>query len=165
MSVSTNAEISFGILFDEDHEFPWDDEKYDTDMAEWWRDINGYKPPFELFDERGEYAAGIPLTKDQYGRKEAPKEMVSAYFDHRHEWEKAHPLPVELVNVCSGGYPTYILAIEGSVTTAYRGSPKEISAAMLVASDEAAGVLISFCKKYGIEGGDGPKWWLSSYWG
>lgn len=34
-----------------------------------------------------------------------------------------HPLPVELVNYCSAGYPMYILAVPLSGTSARRGYP------------------------------------------
>ena len=38
MGVSTDGQISFGILLDEGVETPWDDEKYAFDIEKWWVD-------------------------------------------------------------------------------------------------------------------------------
>ena len=38
MSVSTDGQISFGILLDKNVELPWDDEKYRYDIEHWWVD-------------------------------------------------------------------------------------------------------------------------------
>ena len=53
MGTSTDGRINYGILFEEDFQFPWDeDEKYDGDIEQWWMyKVHGYKNPIELFDE------------------------------------------------------------------------------------------------------------------
>src|SRR5687768_12176248 len=107
MGTSTNGEISYGIAFDEDFEFPWDDDDGEGDLENWWLAVNGYKPPFEVYDENG-----------YIGGKRPSEEKLSEYFAAQRSFQAAHPLPVELVNVCSGEYPMYILAVKETVLTA-----------------------------------------------
>ena len=150
MGVSTDANICYGIFLDEDYEYPWGDEWEET----WWRETAcGYRPPFELFNERGDWIDG----------KEPDKEIVSEYFDHQRNFEKAHPMPFELVNYCSGEFPMCILAVPGTVTRASRGYPKEINPLRLVVSSSFLLPFEEFCKEFGFSGE--RKWWLSSYYG
>jgi len=158
MSVSTDGQICFGIKFGEEFEFPWNAEKYDEDIGEWWMDVNGYKPPFEMFDENGKWIGG-EIAWPEYKQEE--------YYNARYKFEKKHPLPIELVNYCSGEYPAYILAVPKSCLTASRGYPQSIDKLFAI-EDEAPeweDQLKAFCKKYGIRARSAPKWWLSSYWG
>jgi hypothetical protein len=154
MGVSTDGEISYGILFEEGFKFPWDDDEYKGCVEEWWKSVNGYQNPhFDPLDSSGNYKPGV--TRDD------PR--VGVYFEHSREWLKANPVPVELVNCCSGDCPIYILAMPGTTLKAWRGDPKAFSPQQLVAPP--AKQLTDFCDKYGIETSDEPKWWLSSYWG
>lgn len=36
MSQSTNGQITYGIPFPEGFQFPWNDEKYEFSIQEWW---------------------------------------------------------------------------------------------------------------------------------
>ena len=156
MSHSTNGEISFGILFPEGFEFPW--ESYGEE--EWWLKTLGYKPPFELFNEEGNYINS--LDKDN-------KEKISQYFAHKRDFETKNPLPFELVNYCSANCPMFILACPGSVKTAYRGYPKEISLSSESSYYSEKEALLNFIQTYlkdidGFEDIDLTfKWYLSSY--
>ncbi len=161
MSTSTNGEISFGILFDEGFEFPWQDEDGNDEIEDWWRKVNGFVDVHQPWTPEGEWAEGFSENDPRY----------QEYRDARSAWGKAHPLPIELVNCCSCDCPQYILAYPGSVKTAYRGSPVEIGVELDI-DPNAAASLVEFCKKYGIEHDPEysdldmvPKWWLSSYWG
>src|SRR5690348_13757855 len=105
MGVSTDGQICFGILLgdeEDDLELPWDDKRYE-DLDDWWIDgVHGYKPPFELFDADGNYING----------ERPSEETIKAYYAPRWEFEKQHPIPVKLVNGCSGNYPVWILALK-----------------------------------------------------
>lgn len=153
MSTSTDGIICYGSVFEEGYEFPWDGE-WDGDLEEWWRDVNEYKPPFELFDKNGNYIDG----------KEPPKSLFKEYYDHRHDWLENNPVPVELVNYCSGDYPMYILACPSSVKRANRGSPQEINDNDLLFIDEKYKALVEFMDKYNLESENANKWWLCSCW-
>ncbi len=153
MGQSTDGEISFGYIFEEGFEFPWD-EKWD-DIEDWWRDVNGFIPTFYPYDDRGEYKAGVT------------SEHIDAYFDEKHEWDKNnYPVPVQLVNYCSGECPMYILAVPGSVVTANRGYPKVINLVILISANEQKSALLDFCLKYEIDIKDQeePLWRVSSCW-
>lgn len=158
MGQSTDGQICYGFLFEEGHVFPWDDEKYDG-PEEWWREVNEYENPEpNPFTPEGEYAEGF--TDDDPRTK--------AYFKHIRYWEEDHPLPFEMVNVCSGDFPQYILAIPGTVTRANRGYPVEINPISL--GDFSVEMMQYFCISmekfgHGPKSGAEPAWYLSSYWG
>lgn len=163
MSTSTDGQICYGIVFPEGFEFPW--ETYDEEG--WWRKVKGYKPPFELYTEDGEYINGVKPEQAQ----------IDAYYEHQRNWEKANPFPVEVVNYCSGDCPMYILAAKGSLLSNSRGYPLEFDPNNMKMGDWQA--LIEFCETYllkkideynGEEWNDEkilikPKWYLTSYWG
>jgi hypothetical protein len=49
MGISTNGSICYGILFDEDFEFPWDDEENEGYIEDWWENFNeDAKCPVEI---------------------------------------------------------------------------------------------------------------------
>ena len=157
MSVSTDGMVCYGILFEEGYEFPWDDDKYDGDESEWWREVKGYELPFEMYGADGEYIG----DKGAWTEKQ-----ISDYFAHGREWDKEHPLPFQAVNCCSGDYPIYILAVPDSYHSASRGYPQELS---LDTTLPVPGLeeLLAFCEQYGLdnESGNEARWWLCSYWG
>ena len=157
MGVSTDGQICYGIRFEDEFQFPWDAEEWEGDIEAWWVEhVNGYRPPFRLYDEKGEYLNGVKPSK----------ETLDAYFNPLWEFKKSHPVPVELVNACSGDYPVWILAAKGLTITANRGYPQSFEPSSLVATGKKTVELIEFCEKYDIEtGGEEPKWWLSSYYG
>ena len=154
MGQSTNAQLCYGIAFDEDTEFPWHAERFDGEIEQWWRELLGYKPSFELFGEDGDYLDGT----------EPPKERIAEYFAERDQFDKDHPtLPVEVVEHCSGEYPMYILAVPGTSQIARRGYPRIITPANLFVMPPAIDALVAFCNAHSIEVSP-PEWWLSSNW-
>jgi hypothetical protein len=152
MTVSTNGEICYGIVFEDGFAFPWDD-----GIEDWWLEtIHNFRPSVQLFDASGNYIKGV----------EPSKEAIDAYFQEKRDFEKAHPLPVELINYCSGDYPMWIVALPDVGLRAKRGYPTSFNPAELVVTDEQRKTLLDFCKAHKIDIGDEqPKWWLSSYWG
>jgi hypothetical protein len=156
MGQSTNGQICFGVVFEGDYEFPWDDELHTGDLEEWWLREAGFKPKHPIHDETGNWIGGVKPTDAQY----------NLYFSEKREFKKAHPLPVEEVNYCSGECPMYILAVPSSLKSASRGYPKEFDPAALKVTEEEKAALIKFCEKYGLEPeSPEPTWLLSSYWG
>jgi hypothetical protein len=156
MGVSTNGQICYGILFDEGFEFPWDDDKYEGDFSDWWvHEACGYKNPFEIYDENGNFLGG----------EEPARERIVEYYKAKREFQEKHSCPIEIVNYCSGEYPMYILALRKSCLSCSRGYPDGFEPTSLVASDEDKERLLEFCREHGIEHDDEPGWWLSSYWG
>jgi hypothetical protein len=155
MGVSTNGQICFGVKVVGDTDLPWWNGDYDWDIESWWREVNGYVPPFEIWDDDGEYVNDKPSD-----------EQFDVYFGARRAWDKEHPLSVYPVNYCSHDYPEWILAVPGTLITANRGYPVVISRESLPLIDEEAyKSLLGFCVTYGIEYEGEPSWWLSSYWG
>jgi hypothetical protein len=153
MGVSTDGQICYGIAFEGDFEFPWND--YD-DIDEWWIcGVHKFKPSFEIYDENGGYINGkCPADAD-----------ISKYYGEKHDFAQNHPMPVELVMHCSYDYPMYILAVQGSRLRNSRGYPVGFSPDNLVVSDESKAALLKFCADFGIECEGEPKWLLTSMWG
>ena len=165
MGQSTDGQISYGVRFPEGFEFPWD-RSHDGDEDAWWREVFGYKPPFELYDKDSEYLDG----------KKPAQERINEYYDAQTTWENANPLPFKLVNYCSGECPVYILSVPGTVVTANRGYPQELDPQKaLTVRQMAVDKLMTFIAehiKVDPEEWDDEdcdvtlpaKWWLSSEW-
>lgn len=154
MGVSTDGQISYGIIFEEEFEFPWDNEKYHEEIDDWWLyGVHGFKHSVEIYDETGGYLNG----------KEPDKETLNRYFTETREFLKAHPLPIAVLNYCSCDYPMYALVLPRTVMTAHRGSPECFNPETLRVTEEERNALIGFCSTYGIECGE-PAWFLSSLW-
>ena len=156
MGVSTNGQICYGILFEEDTEFPW--EGHDGDIEDWWlTKVLGFKHSFEIYTEEGEYIGG----------KEPDKSVIDKYYFEKKKFEDSHPkVPVTLVNVCSCENPQYILAIPSTVKTARRGYPERFQPSLLTAhlTIEQIDALTEFCETHKIEYEGEPGWYLSSEW-
>ena len=155
MTTSTDGQICFGILFEDGFEFPWDTDSWEGNVENWWLDVNGYESPFVLFDAQGDWLDGIQPEEDKIGE----------YYTHRRVFQKEHPFPVKLVNVCSGEHPIYILAVPGTCKSASRGYPQEFDPSLLTITLLQLDTLYRFCIEYEILASDIAKWWLSSYWG
>lgn len=154
MGTSTNGQLSFGVVFPEDFEFPWDGEPHDGDIESWWRDVRGFVNPVEYpYDESGEYKPGID--------EDSP--VVEQYFENIREWLKANPIPVELVNYCSGDYPMYLLATKHMQN--YRGDAEPVDLDWLRDTEAAEKKLREFLDEFGIESDGKIGWRLTSYWG
>jgi hypothetical protein len=154
MGVSTDGQICFGIPFDDGYSFPWDNGDFSGDIEDWWRIINGYKSPFELYDEDGEYIDGVEPTRKQ----------TNEYYDAQNKWDREHPMPVSLVNYCSGDCPMWMLAVPESFKNNSRGCPEKFDPKDLTVSQEAIDKLLKFCKDYDIEYEGEPAWYLTSLW-
>lgn len=156
MGVSTDGQICYGILLEEDQELPWDSGQWDGNIEEWWLyAIQGYKNPFELYTAKGNYIGLKPS-----------EEKINQYYAAQREFKKQCPaLPVEPINCCSCDFPIYILAIPSSCRSASRGYPEAFKPRDLDVSDDEDEIhaLLAFCEEHGIDG-DGPRWWLSSFW-
>lgn len=164
MGVSTDGQLCFGVKFEEGFKFPWDAKPFAGDIEAWWMALRGYKPIFEMYDERGEYKDG----------KEPSKAQQAAYYDHKAKFKDVNPLPVVLVNYCSYDCPMYIIAITSSSKQNSRGFPEIIDPTKLIVTDEEIRGLKDFivthvdlaaAKEDNEEFDPEPKWYLSSLWG
>lgn len=163
MGQSTDGQICFGVAFPEGFEFPWDtNAQYDGDIENWWKHLKGFVPLFEMWDERGNYKDG----------KEPSKEEKDKYYAHMRKWDKDNPVPIEMINYCSGDCPMYMIAVTSSVKKNNRGYPKAFDPVKLIVMPEEVRVLKEFIEKYvDVESIDDkdfdpvPRWYLSSYWG
>jgi hypothetical protein len=145
MGQSTNAILAFGINLgaEEDGTIPealvtacgGED---DFDFEELILADAGLKAP-------GHHNYDAPEWDDYWAAK---KEAVAAY-------------PVTLEYHCSGEYPMYFLAVNGTVVTARRGYPEVVQPTTVAPQQVQA--LRDFCERFGIECGE-PKWHLFSYW-
>lgn len=154
MGVSTDGQLSYGIVFEEGFEFPWDYPDFDGDMDEWWMFVNGFENPIES-----------PYTSDGQGYREGFNENspeIPEYFKNRRNWMESNPLPVELVNYCSLEYPIYLLATKHYCAS--RGYPEEIDPRILLDTTEPKERLKKFVNQYGIQTDCEPRWWLTSFW-
>lgn len=149
MGVSTDGLIFFGWVFDEGHEFPWDE----YDEEDWWRKEQGYKPPFEIYNAEGEYLNGRP-----------PQSKIREYHDHRNDWLKANPLPFEMENYCSGESPMWAITVPGVGMSARRGYP-EVIGGLPEIDGEAISAIVKLLTSHGMAFPSGPHWHLASYWG
>ena len=146
MSTSINGQICYGIKFPDGYVFPW----Y-NDIEKWWRNENGYEKPFELYDESDESV-------------KPPQEKIDEYYDHLHKWEDEHRMPVSLVNYQSCDDPLWIITVPSSEIYAQCGYPQEFFPLDFNIKGKDILSLLNFCDKYQLVG-EGPCWWLSSYWG
>ena len=161
MSVSTDGQICYGVAFPEEWEFPWMGDEYSNDIHDWWRTVCGFKPPFEIFNDKEEWIEPRPSD-----------EKVEEYWDVIRKFDKEHPVPeVEVVNYCSCNSPMYIIAVKSSYRYNSRGYPEAFSPSDLTVTDKDRDSLLDFIGKYCMDGGEKdelkiePKWYLSSYWG
>lgn len=151
MSVSTNGNLSYGCIFDEYFEFPWQADKYEGELEEWWMDVKGFVNPVECpYDEEGNYREGIA------------EDSVGKWLSNRRDWLRSNPPPVEVVNYCSGSYPMFIIAVKSLEAT--RGNPVRVNFAHLPDEDGLRQTLIHFLEESKIDYNPGDiGWWLSSY--
>jgi hypothetical protein len=152
MSTSTDGQLCYGVAFDEDFEFPWGE----SEIEGWWTyTVHGFKHSVELYDSDGGLLHGRKPSRDE----------VQRYFEERHLFDAAHPLPVALVNYCSDDCPMCAIAVPSTFRKARRGYPTVIDLASLVVSDDERAALLNFCAAHDIELPEAPAWLLTSYWG
>jgi len=155
MSTTTDGQISYGHLFEDGYEFPWDDETDYDEPEDWWRDVKGFKSSLNPWTKEGDYADGWT--------REDPR--LSAYYDERHKWINENPLPFEQVNVQSCDYPVYQLAVIGTTQTASRGYPTVFSPELLSVNPKDEEIFLKFMSDYLPSEQPELNWLLSSYWG
>lgn len=151
MGYDAEARICYGISFDDDYEFPW--EQYCED--EWWRQVGGFTPTKRCYSEEGRTLPGIT------------EEDIDLYFEERRAWDKANPMPFELIRHGSDEYTLYIIAVKGTEIDTEWGDALKIRPDNMRIPYNGLGKLVDFCEKYGIEF-DAEKdvgWWLSAYYG
>lgn len=156
MGTNTDGLLFYGWCFEEGHEFPWSDIEDSCEESElvWWRKVNGYAPPFKMYDEHGNDVLGREPTSDE----------LHTYYDHRDAWDEAHPLPVGVVNYCACEAPMYALIVPSSLIEASRGDPKKLDLSTLTVTEEEVAAVREFCAKYDIGLPGDPAWYLASYW-
>lgn len=156
MSAATDGQICYGILLEEGVELPWNVEKHDHDLEDWWRKVNSYVASFQPWTDEGEYAEGWSRGDPRF----------KEYYAHQEAWNDAHPVPVTVVNCCSNEYPIWIIADPKSVVVCSRGYPRKLISDQLGESNLIADQeLVEFCESHGIPFKSKPCWYLSSYWG
>ena len=166
MGVSTDAQLCYGVIPDEDEYgetfeegesgLPWDTKESNGDIDHWWTyEIQGFKHSFEIYHNH-DFIDGI----------RPPEDVVDKYYKELFDFRKIEPkLPVELVYHCSDNCPMLILAIPGTIIRAYRGDAIEIDKINSLDYDpDDRTALLDFCDKFGIKHGE-PAWFLTSYWG
>jgi len=157
MSVSTNAYLCYGVVFPEEYEFPWDAAPYEGDIDEWWLwQVLKFKPTVEIFNAEGNFLEGMNENHP----------LFEQYFKEQDTLIADNPLPVGLVNCCSGSYPRYVLAIPSTTKTALRGYPTSITLDDFSVSEEDYRALLQFIVLHKLTfKGMNPGWVLASYWG
>lgn len=150
MGSDAKSSICYGVSFEDGADFPWED-----NLDDWWLKESGFKPPFELFDEHGEYINGV----------RPPEAKVDEYYDKKHEWEKQHPVPVDLVYCGSDEGHLTIVAIPSSVIRSDWEEPKELSTNLSLQREVGANDLKKFYRFYLKYFKVIPdlKWYMSSY--
>lgn len=146
MGMSTDAILCFGVTVVGDSQVPWSD----REIEDWWMtDVCGYKPPFEIYDEEGDYLNGIS------------DEQIGSYYRASDKFLGENPLPVEVVQHCSPDDYMWMITVPGTVQTAYRGYPKV--AKVETPDHDDILKLIGFCDEYDIECIEQPTWLLASW--
>jgi hypothetical protein len=139
MSVSTDAQLYYGIQLDEGFTFPWYNEEED-DIPE-WTDVFCRKHGIEISNYD---------TFDQYW--DAKSTLM---------YEK---LRCNIDSHCSGDYPMYYVCIKETEILASRGYPQEIDHEHFLVRSYWDQQLKDFCELMELPYSK-PSWWLSSYWG
>src|SRR5690242_14196191 len=113
MSVSTNGQICYGVVFPDGYEFPWGESNID----DWWLEECGYKPSINIYAD----------TETGYvDNKKPDQKIIDQYYDEKVNFLKDHLIPVAVVNYCSGDYPMYLLAIPRTFKQNFRGEAAKI---------------------------------------
>lgn len=139
MGVSTNGTISFGLIFDKDTQFPWDYEKFDSDIEVWWQHVNGFQSTFKPYSKK--------------------------YFSEIFNWNDSNPIPVALENYCTHECAMYLLVVPNKTITCLRGYPVIFDPSGLTIATEEIEAFKAFLQRFNIEQNAEPQWILSSFWG
>ena len=138
MGQSTDANLYYGIQFDED--FPPPGKEEDLDWEEFYA-----------------MRMGLPPIEAPYGNE--TKEMYSKYWELKRKLVENSVCKIGMH--CSCDYPMYYVCIGKSETRASRGYPKVIK--NLEVEPNWDNTLREFCGLMGLKY-EQPQWWLSSMW-
>ena len=154
MSISTNGQLCYGGLFEEDYEFPWSNDEFDYDIEVWWQHVKGFVNPIESpYDGKGNYKPGISYKSP----------IIKKYWDAVSEWTRNNPIPVKVINYCSDDCPMYLLTTK--TLTNGRGFPVEVKSEFFKNTEQAHKVLKAFLEEFNLVPDSVIGWWLSSYYG
>ncbi len=146
-----HAYIFFGvILANEDFhplDAPWDKDGFSCEK-DWWRHIKGYKPSFEIFDERGEWLGGVKPSE----------EVIDRFCAERRQWFEQNPLPFDTIKLGSDKFDCTALEVPNSGHIASQFEPWDFDPTKLVVTPDAVSALKQFCKEHGID--QEPRWHL-----
>lgn len=164
MGISTEGICCYGIFIGDPDQVDEEDcenypkeilkinKEFDDDVEDYWKDKKGYKPPFEIIDDDGNWIEGISEVEK------------CKYYKHRMDWFGKNPPPFELVNVCCCDCPSWIIAMPGSVNYANPGYPIPIDKKFDSYTEEECYDIytnfINFLKEIGIT--DTPQWYLGT---
>ena len=154
MGSSPRGQIRFGVGFEEDSEFPWDDGKY-YGIDGWWEDVKGYKPKHQPFDSEGDYAEGWSSGDPRFAEHDAQLE----------EWRRNNPMPVEVDSHGTGDYPLCMLVVPGYGLTSDWDTTIISMDDLSPPPQEKIDAWVAFMDEYGIEYEGEPAWILSGYFG
>jgi hypothetical protein len=138
MTVSTGGQIGYGVVCEEDASFLGNKNHLTT-----------LTHGGDIFTATSRPLGFMANTLAERGEES----VIDEYFDHREAWQKEHPLPVEIQNVCSADCPQYLIAAVGTTINCNRGYPTEISKEALEVSEEAKAALMDFLTWHNIEYG------------
>ena len=159
MGSSVDGKLSYGAIFNKDTEFPWNKKEFGYNIDDWWlKDVLGWKPPFKLYDENGEYV-----------NPEITKGKVEGYYNSMIELRDKNPIPV---GIAYYGFFEYmendeVMLTVGKTISSYGGEPTRIDISILdkMVTYKQIGELVEFCKKHlGCE----PKeigWFMTANYG
>ena len=135
------AVLCVGVAFDNLSELPWEDkgQGFQDGLEEWWKEINGYQEPFQLYNEYG-----MHLDKD------TPMEKISEWYEHKESWEKNNPLPVWYQEIYEDD-GEYALIIPNYRRVAGRHEFTPISPSELNPSEAEIESFLDFLAEHGIE--------------
>ncbi len=155
MGISVDATICFGVVVDSG-DLPW--KKYDPETGEniyeseedWWREINGYKNPYEIWEDADNKKPGITDEDEE------------RYYDYIHQWDKRYPMPFELLYFWSyDNTDNFILCVPSSIICA--DGCEKLNISKIKVSNQAKEKFREFLKKYKIK--KQPTWLLSALYG
>ncbi len=157
MGSDARVHICYGVILDDDAEYPWDSEEFNGDLEEWWiTKVKGFKHSFEIYEN------------DEYINGQKPKQsIIDKYHDEKNDFIKSNPLPFELYDCGSTSYGDCIKVLGLKEPSFYSDweEPSEIDFSKLVVSEKDKLSIISFCEEYEILYEKEPTWYACCTYG
>jgi len=135
MGISSDGQLTYGIYFEDDFEFPWDD--YDS-IEEWWCDENGLSE--KSYKEREAFLDKNlpPIEMSMHCAYEYPMYIMTTPFVEEYGNSRGDATEINAKDM---------LDVEG------------------IKGEKARNTIRDFCKKYKIENDFYFSWWLTSLYG